>query len=220
MTVRPDTAEPVLAVGLDPESRRWLNDLRSTGSRREPRLAELHALLLRAARHEVNRRRSWLGGTAGVELDDLAHQAAGDALVAVIDKLETYRGASRFTTWAYKFVFFQVSLKMRRHLWSGRRVAFDDTDWERLPNRLATPERGLELQAQLAALREAVDESLTPRQREVFVAVALNATPIDIVADRLDSNRGAVYKTLHDARTKLRCHLADAGYPLDSDEDT
>jgi RNA polymerase sigma-70 factor (ECF subfamily) len=201
----------------DPDSLRWLERLRSVGARREESIAELHTLLLRAARHEVRRRRNWLGGAAGPELDDLAHQAAADALVAVIDKLDTYRGASRFTTWAYKFVFNQVSLKMRRHLWSGRRVEFADADWERLPNRFASPEAGSQQHAQFAALQRAVDEGLTELQREVFVAVALNETPIDVVADRLNSNRGAIYKMLHDARKRLRMQLVDAGHPLDSD---
>ena len=202
----------------DPESLRWLERLRSDGARRDESIAELHSLLLRAARHETRRRRGWLGGAAGPELDDLAHQAAADALVAVVDKLDTYRGASRFTTWAYKFVFNQVSLKMRRHIWSGRRVEFDTADWEGLPSRLASPVAGSEQQAQLAVLRRAVEEGLTERQREVFVAVALNETPIDVVADRLSSNRGAIYKMLHDARMRLRTQLADAGHPLESDE--
>jgi RNA polymerase sigma-70 factor (ECF subfamily) len=202
----------------DPDSLRWLERLRSEGTRREESIAELHSLLLRAARHETRRRRGWLGGAAGPELDDLAHQAAADALVAVVDKLDTYRGASRFTTWAYKFVFNQVSLKMRRHIWSGRRVEFDNADWEGLPSRLASPEAGSEQQAQLAVLQRAVEEGLTERQRDVFVAVALNETPIDVVADRLNSNRGAIYKMLHDARMRLRTQLADAGHPLESDE--
>ena len=108
-----------------------------------------------------------------------------------------------------------VSIKTRRHMWSGRRVPFDDAEWERLPDRLIpSPNRHSEQRAQLEALRVAVEGSLTARQREVFVAVALNEVPIDVVALRLDSNRGAIYKVLFDARTKLRANLADAGYPV------
>jgi RNA polymerase sigma-70 factor (ECF subfamily) len=201
---------------VDADSRRWVDGLRSRGPRRDACLDELHGLLLRAARYETHRRRDWLGGASGPELDDVAHQAAGDALVAITEYLDSFRGASRFTTWAYMFVMHQVSLKMRRHLWSGRRVAFDDADWDRLPNRLGLPpDHRAEHRAQLAALRAAVDEVLTARQRAVFVAVALNDVPIDVVALRLDATRGAVYKTLHDARVKLRAALADAGFPLD-----
>jgi RNA polymerase sigma-70 factor, ECF subfamily len=199
----------------DAASRAWLDGLRATGAARERSVRELHALLLRAARREVHRRRGSLGNATGPELDDLAHQAADDALIAVVNSLHTYRGASRFTTWVYRFVINQVSVKTRRHLWSGRRVAFDDADWDRLPDRLIpSPQRRSEQRAQLDALRSAVDEKLSARQREVFVAVALNDVPIDVVALRLDSNRGAIYKTLFDARTKLRTCLAEAGYPV------
>jgi RNA polymerase sigma-70 factor, ECF subfamily len=203
------------SVAPDPASQRWLDGLRSAGARRDQSVRELHAMLLRAARREVHRRREWLGGATGPELDDLAHQAASDALLAILDNLESYRGASRFTTWAYRFVINHVSIKTRRHLWSGRRVPFDDTDWERLPDRVApSPDRRTEQRAQLEVLRAAVEKSLTARQREVFVAVALNEVPIDVVALRLDTNRGAIYKMLFDARMKLRASLAAAGYPL------
>jgi RNA polymerase sigma-70 factor (ECF subfamily) len=205
----------VRAVAPDASSQRWLDGLSADGTRRESSLSELHALLLRAARRETYLRRSWLGGAGGAELDDLAHQAADDALVAITDNLDTYLGASRFTTWAYKFVMHQVSLKMRRHLWSGRRVAFDDADWERLPDRLITaPHQRSEQRAQLELLRKAVAETLTPRQREVFVAAALNEVPIDVIALRMNSTRGAIYKMLHDARRKLRTTLAEAGHPI------
>jgi RNA polymerase sigma-70 factor, ECF subfamily len=205
---------------LDAQSQRWLDGLRADGERRERCLAELHALLVRAARGEVYRRRHWLDGPGDAELDDLAHQVAGDALLAITAKLDSFCGASRFTTWAYKFVVYQASLKMRRHLWTGgRRVEFDEADWESLPGRLRSGPHGrTEHHAQLRALRLAIDEVLTPRQRDVFVSVALNEVPIDAVALRLGSNRGAIYKNLHDARRRLRVALAEAGYPLQPSE--
>ena len=200
----------------DEVSRKWLDGLRSHGPGHDRCVRDLHGLLLRAARREMHRRRAWLGGASGPELDDLAHQAAADALLAIIDSLDTYRGLSRFTTWAYRFVMNHVSVKTRQHLWSGRRVTFEDADWARLPDRLvASPYRRTEQRAQLDALRSAVEEKLTPRQRDVFVSVALNEVPIDVIALRLDSNRNAIYKTLFDARTKLRASLLEAGYPIE-----
>jgi RNA polymerase sigma-70 factor, ECF subfamily len=208
-------------VAPDPVSQRWLDGLRSSGARHEQAARELHAVLRRAARREVQRRRALLGGTSGPELDDLADQAADDALLAILNSLETYRGASRFTTWAYRFVINHVSIKTRRHLWSGSRVPFGDVDWERLPDRLLpSADRRSDQRAQLEALRNAVENDLSARQREVFVAAALNEVPIDVVALRLDSNRGAIYKTLFDARTKLRASLAAAGYPVTDERDT
>lgn len=203
-------------VAPDEASQKWLDGLHSAGPRHEQCVRELHAVLLRAARREVHRRRTWLGGASGPELDDIAHQAAGDALLAIIDNLDTYRGLSRFTTWSYRFVMNHVSAKTRRHIWSGQRVLFDDTDWDRLPDRLVTsPHSRSEQLAQIDALRRAVEEELTDRQREVFVSVALNEVPIDVVAAHLDSKRGAIYKTLFDARTKLRASLVEAGYPIE-----
>jgi RNA polymerase sigma-70 factor (ECF subfamily) len=199
----------------DPVSLAWLDDLRAGGARRDRRVRELHAHLVRVALREVSRRRGLLGGASGPELEDIAHQAATDAVVSIIEHLDDYRGASKFTTWAHRFVINHVSIKMRRHLWSGRRVEFDAYDWEQLPDRLTrAPEAQAVQSAQLAALRRAVGNELTPRQRDVFVAVALNEVPIDVVALRLDSTRGAIYKTLFDARTKLRVSLAEAGYPI------
>ena len=84
--------------------------------RAERAAARLHELLLRVARRETRRRCDRLR-ISGPELDDLAHQAAADAVVAIIAKIGEFRGESRFTTWAYKFVMFEVSGKIARHFW-------------------------------------------------------------------------------------------------------
>ena len=101
---------------LDPESAGWLRVLAGTGPAQEAALARLHEMLVRIARGEVGRRAPRLR-LAGPELDDLADQAAADALIAITAKLGQFRGESRFTTWAYKFVMFEVSAKIGRHFW-------------------------------------------------------------------------------------------------------
>jgi len=191
---------------LDTESREWLARLRATGSERDQAVAELHALLLRAARFEVRRR------APAADADDLAHQSADDALVAVLAKLDDFRGASRFTTWAYKFALLEAGVRTRRRLWQDRQVSIDSDRWELIADRSAGPGEDAETAELLAALRVAIEEELTPHQREVLVAIALNDVPIDVLAERLDSTRGAVYKTLHDARQKLRRRLAAEGH--------
>src|SRR5919197_703131 len=133
---------------LDDESLDWLRSLRGTHAVREAAISRLHALLLRAARFEVARRRPTLPHLRGNELDEIALEAADDALMSVLARLDDFRGASRFTTWVYKF--------------------------------------------------------------------ALNGVPIDVLAERLNTTRGALYKTLHDARQKLRKHLHDSGAPLET----
>jgi RNA polymerase sigma-70 factor (ECF subfamily) len=203
---------PVTPTGLDPESARWLRVLAETGPRREAALARLHELLVRIARAEV-RRRGPRVGIAGPELDDLAYQAAADALMAVIGKLGQFRGESRFTTWACKFAIFEVSAKIGRHFWRHPAVPLDAEDWDRLPDRFGfDPAQESEWRDLLAALRRAVDTELTARQREAFVAIVLNGVPLDSLAVEFGSNRNAIYKMVFDARRKLRAALVANGY--------
>ena len=199
---------------LDVESRAWLDGLRATGAGRALALERLHDLLLRAAHSEANRRRHLYPEIGGAELEDVCRQAADDAVVAVTGKLDGFRGASRFTTWAYGFAVFEISVKLRRHAWRGRTIPTtdDDATWNRLAADGSTPQARIESADLLQALRRAVAEELSPRQREVFVAVALNEVEIDAVAERLRSTRGAVYKVLHDARRKLRLRLEREGH--------
>ncbi len=169
------------------------------GPRRDAAIGELHALLLRAARFELSRR-----DVAPGEREDLATEAADDALMAVLAKLDTFRGASRFTTWVYKFALLEAGVKARRRAWRGREIPIDEERWPEFPDRGLSAHERVEQDDLLRALRDAVRTELTPHQREVFCALALNGIPIDVLAERLGSTRGALYKTLHDARRKLR----------------
>ena len=206
-------ADPALA--LDPESQGWLEALRSDRPGHDQGVADLYDLLHRAARHEAQRRRGSLPVPVADDLDDLARQAASDAVVAVLRKLDTYRGASRFTTWAYKFAIFEVSAALRRESWRGRTVSIDDAEWEQLADRTpATAQAGVEIRELIGAIERAVAADLTPRQREIFVAVVVHNVPIDVLADRLGNTRGAIYKVLHDARRKLRSSLEARGWAL------
>jgi RNA polymerase sigma-70 factor (ECF subfamily) len=206
---------PVIPTGLDAESAEWVRALAGPGAAREAALARLHELLVRIARGEVARRGPRLAIT-GPELDDLAYQAAADALVAISGKLGQFRGESRFTTWAYKFVIFEVSAKIGRHFWRHPAVPLDAEDWERLPARFGVdPAHQAEWGDLAAAVRRAVDAELTPRQREVFVAIVVNGVPLDTLVIHLGSSRNAIYKMLFDARRKLRAALAANGYLSD-----
>src|SRR5947209_19077062 len=102
------------AASIPRTSEAWLDELRRDGRVRQGAISDLHALLVRAARFELSRRRAALGHVRGEELDDLATQAADDALVAVLSKLDDYRGASRFTTSAYKFALLEAGVRLRR----------------------------------------------------------------------------------------------------------
>jgi RNA polymerase sigma-70 factor, ECF subfamily len=207
----------VAVMDVQTASAEWLDALRDEGPRREEAVARLHALLLRAARFEVGRRRAGLRHVRGVSLDDLATQSADDALIAVLAKLDDFRGESRFTTWAYKFALLEAAVRLRRLGWQAREVTLEPASWERLEGAAASPQAGVETRELLAELRAAIERDLTPHQREVLVAITLTGVPIDVLAERLDTTRGALYKTLHDARQKLRRRLADQGLDIEEE---
>jgi RNA polymerase sigma-70 factor, ECF subfamily len=212
-------AAPVTAPGLldlDAESAEWLRTLRAEGRIKDEAVQRLHGLLVRAARFEVARRRPTLPYLRGDELDDIAMEAADDALMSVLARLDDFRGASRFTTWVYKFALLEASVKLRKRAWQGREVPLEPETWGLFSNTGLGPGDAAEQGELLSALQSAIEEILTPHQRRVLIALALNGVPIDVLADRLGSTRGALYKTLHDARRKLRAHLSAQGLSLDS----
>jgi RNA polymerase sigma-70 factor (ECF subfamily) len=201
--------------GLDPESREWLRCLRADGATRDDAIARLHGLLLGAARFEVARRRPSLPHLRGDELDDIANEAADDALMSVLRRLDDFRGASRFTTWVYKFALLDAAVKLRKRAWQGREVPLEPEGWGLFSSSDLEPDGEAEQTELLEAIRSAIADVLTPHQRRVLVALALNGVPIDVLAERLNTNRGALYKTLHDARRKLRKRLGERGFALD-----
>jgi RNA polymerase sigma-70 factor (ECF subfamily) len=161
-------------------------------------------LLLRAARTELARRREMLGGMSRDAVEDLAMQSANDALSAVLVKLDDFRFESRFTTWAYKFAILEAAVRTRRRAWQDREVSVDQDVWDALPGGGMDPVMNLQTRDQLERLISAIRTELSPHQREVLTALVLGEVPIDVLAERLGSTRGALYKTLHDARQKLR----------------
>ena len=215
--------EPALSVPAvrrpDAESREWLRALQAGGAERDEAVARLHALLLRAARFEVARRRPTLPHLRGGDLDDIANQAADDALMSVLRRLDDFRGASRFSTWAYKFALYEAAVKLRKRAWQGREVPVEPEAWSLFAGSSLEPDAEAEQGELLETLRSAIDSVLTQHQRRVLVALALNGVPIDVLAERLNTTRGALYKTLHDARRKLRDQLTERGLALSSLED-
>ena len=208
-------AEPAPTTAtLDEESRAWLHDLRADGQAREAALVRLHTLLLRAARFEAGRRGASLPQLRPGELDEIAIEAADDALVSILARLDDFRGASRFTTWAYKFALLESAVKLRKRAWQGREIPVDDEGWSVFASATLGPAGSVEQGELVAAVQDGI-ASLTPHQRHVLVALALNGVAIDVLAERLGTTRGALYKTLHDARKKLRAYLAERGLEVD-----
>lgn len=197
---------------MDEASRDWVTELGSSGPEREEAIARLHLILLKVATKEAFRRGP-AARITGPELEDLAQQAADDALVLILRKLDTFRGESRFTTWAYRFAVLEVANKIGRHYWRRPSVSLDAEDWDRFPERIGLgPESQAQHQELITAVRRVVEEALTPRQRTVFIAQTVNDVPADALAAKLGVSRGAIHKTLFDARRKIRAFLVTNGY--------
>jgi RNA polymerase sigma-70 factor (ECF subfamily) len=214
--VPPAAGDATATAPLDGASRQWLAQLRSEGAEHDDAVARLHALLLRAARFEVARRRPTLPHLRGNDLDDIAMHAADDALMSVLARLDDFRGLSRFTTWAYKFALLEAAVKLRKRAWQGREIPLEPESWSLFSSAGLEPDSEAEQSELLATLQTAIKYVLTPHQRRVLIALALNGVPIDVLAERLNTNRGALYKTLHDARRKLRAHLHERGLALEN----
>jgi RNA polymerase sigma-70 factor (ECF subfamily) len=210
------TGDTAGARELDPASREWLASLREEGPVRDRATERLHALLLRGARFEVGRRQASLPHLRGSELDDIALEAADDALMSVLRRLDDFRGLSRFTTWAYKFALYEAAVKLRRRAWLEREVPMEQEGWDLVSSAGLEPDQEVEQTELLTAIGRAIELTLSPHQRRVLSALAVNGVPIDVLAERLGTTRGALYKTLHDARRKLRRQLATDGYSLGS----
>lgn len=210
------TRPPELPVKAPPGARDdLLEGLRDQGPRHEEATRELHAMLLRAARFEIGRRSAALAHVRGEDAADLALQAADDAFVAVMGKLDSFRGESRFSTWAYKFALYEASVRVRRRSWQHREVVIDPDAWLTVSDSADGPAGRLDQAELLEAIRKLIATRLTPHQRDVLVAITIQDVPIDVLAERLGSTRGALYKTLHDARRKLRAELAASGHALE-----
>jgi RNA polymerase sigma-70 factor (ECF subfamily) len=194
----------------DAEPENWVEDLSTAGPRQDHAMERLHQMMLRASRHQVRRMRSTLAGIGDERLDEIANQAADEAMMAVLAKLPTFEGRSRFTTWAYKFAILQSATEVRRFAWQHREVELDDD--AQLQAHGPSPASYAEASDLASAVRNAIDMALTPHQRRVTIALLVDDVPIDVLAQRLGTNRNALYKTVHDARTRLRANLMASGH--------
>ena len=159
-------------------------------------------MLVRAARFELLRRGAWNG--SGETVDELAAQGADNALAALLAKLDDYRFERRFTTWAYKFAILEAAMLARKRAWEERELPVDPQAWDGMPESTRDLADDLRVREQLREVTRAIQADLSPHQREVLTALVLDGVPIDVLAERLNTTRGALYKTLHDARRKLR----------------
>lgn len=195
----------------------WLSALRGDGTEQAAALEELREYLLRAVYVYLSKHRSDLAYFDTEELQQLAQDWAQEALLLILDKLDTFRGDSLFTTWAYRVVINLAAGELRRRRWS---ITSLDTMTEEAEGSIldflvdedaARPEEMLERQQLWETLHQVIDEELTERQRSVLVGAVFHGEPVEELARRLDTNRNNVYKIMHDARRKLKKRLLQRG---------
>lgn len=187
----------------------WLSALRQPSLQRDEALADLRALLVRGLRYALYDR-------SNVD-DALLEDLAQETLLKILDKLDTFRGESRFTTWAQKIAVNLALSELRRRRW--RDVSLDEMtealDGDFIPMTLVDPSAGPEQQAVqrmvLTTLRQVIANDLTDKQRQALVATRVHGVPLEEVARRMDTNQNALYKLMHDARQRLKKALLEAG---------
>jgi RNA polymerase sigma-70 factor (ECF subfamily) len=215
MTVDSPGCDGRVSTDLSPRTRGqeppdWIAALTTPGPEQAAALRRLHGLMVRAAAHQVWRLRSALPDASPAAVDDIANQAADEAMTSLLGKLHTFEGRSRFTTWAFKFAIVQAGTDVRRLQWQHRQVELGDLELPAIEG--DGPVEQAEATDLARAVADAMRRRLTPYQRRIAVALLVEQVPIDVLADRLGTTRGALYKTVHDVRSRLRDELTLTGH--------
>jgi RNA polymerase sigma-70 factor (ECF subfamily) len=208
---------------IERTNEQWIAELTGPPEIQAQALEDLRQRLQRGIFYYLSRERSDLAHHSTQELTQMAEDLAQDATLRVLDNLDSFRGDSRFTTWATKIAVRVAISDLRRARYKDFSLDGLTASDELLPSTTAavgnTPDPDPENEAErteiLAKISAALDEALTERQRQALVAVALQGVPMEVVADRMNTNRNALYKLLHDARRKLRAHLEAQGLTMD-----
>jgi RNA polymerase sigma-70 factor (ECF subfamily) len=202
----------------------WLADLTGSPDVQEPALQELRERLQRGIFYYLSRERSDLSQLSTQELTRMAEDLAQDAVLRVLENLDSFRGDSRFTTWATKIAVRVAISDLRRARYRDFRLDDLTAEDELLPanalaavpqNNSETPENAAERADVMAKIDAALKEALTDRQYQALDAVILRGVPLEVVAEKMGTNRNALYKLVHDARRKLRTHLEAQGLSVD-----
>jgi RNA polymerase sigma-70 factor (ECF subfamily) len=203
---------------VDRSNEVWLQALRSSGPEQDEALVDLHAYLQRAALFYVRRRAPELSGVSNDELEALAEDAAQEASLHVLGKLDTFRGDARFLTWCGAIAVGWSMVSLRRRLWRDLSLEQLTDGWQEPAQATlggdgwAHPQLASERNEIWETIREVVTTELTERQQQVMNLLLIHGVNAEEVADRLGTSPGALYKLTHDARRKLKASLLKRGF--------
>jgi len=210
---RVDSALPLWYNSLPMEQRSnqyWLDALKNPGPEQDRALAELRSMLVRGLNYAL---RGWRR-TAGRDFQALAEDFCQEALLRILDNLDSFEGRSRFTTWAHKIAVRVALTELRRKRWqdvSLDKLVAEDGAESTMRSEETGPETEAERSDLLAWMKRIMMEELTEKQRTAISAIAFGGMPLEEVARRLDTNRNALYKVIHDGRLRLKRRLAREG---------
>ncbi len=188
----------------------WLNQLRDDGPEQEQALGDLRQIILRGLPYSLSK---WLK-PSDPHFDSLTEEVAQDTLLRVLDNLDSFEGRSKFTTWVHKIAVRVALTELRRARWKD--ISLDELtagqlSFGFLADEAAGPDRLTEQDDLIELVRRLIESELTEKQRTALIATQIHGVPMEEVARRMDSNRNALYKLLHDARRKLKRALAQEG---------
>ncbi|MFU8826615.1 MAG: RNA polymerase sigma factor [Brevefilum sp.] len=200
------------------DNQTWLADLNSEDERRASALNDLREIIVRMLPKALSR---WLSPDSG-HFEAFLQDVAQETLVRVLDRLETFEGRSKFTTWVYTIAIRIALSELRLRKW--KEISLDQLEEgdepdeaprSKFANHDTNPETAVEQKQAMMMVKQIIEQELTPRQRTVMMAINVQGVPLDVIAQRIGSNRNAVYKMMHDARVKLKRRLELEGYPPD-----
>lgn len=203
----------------------WLQDLGSSGEGQVAAIEELRSILLRTAMYTFHRNLGDLAQFSQLEIQQLAEDCAQEALIALLKHLHDFRGESKFTTWAYKFAV-NIALTMaRRERWKS--ISLDDlddipiqSDWPFVGDHSKSDPDLAAMRGEMwKIIRDVIVDELTEKQRLVLKWMVFDDVPMDVVVERVGTNRNAVYKLLHDARSKLKRSMLARGIGINESID-
>lgn len=201
---------------MDRDNATWIADLQAEGKQQARAISDLREILMRILPKALSR---WLPPNSP-HFDAFLEDVAQETLVRVLDRLETFEGRSKFTTWVYTIAVRIGLSELRLQKWKEVSLNAleegsepDSMPFKRFEASAPNPETSLSRQNAVRWVMAVIEQELTPKQRAVMKAVAIQGVPMDVVAERMGTNRNALYKLMHDARLKLKQHLELQGHP-------